>query len=86
MTDSVKVHCVNTGEQKDVPVGSSLEELIGLFGVSSPYLIANAKVNNKTESLAYRVYRPKMIEFVDLSHSSAMRTYVRSLCFTLAKA
>ena len=86
MTDSVKVHCVNTGEQKDVPVGSSLEEPIGLFGVSSPYLIANAKVNNKTESLAYRVYRPKMIEFVDLSHSSAMRTYVRSLCFTLAKA
>lgn len=86
MTDNVKVHCVNTGEQKDVPIGSSLEELIGVFGVTSPYLIANAKVNNKTESLAYRIYRPKMIEFVDLSNSSAMRTYVRSLCFILAKA
>jgi len=86
MTDNVKVHCVNTGEQKDVPIGSSLEELIGVFGVTSPYLIANAKVNNKTESLAYRVYRPKMVEFVDLSNSSAMRTYVRSLCFILAKA
>jgi uridine kinase len=46
---------VNTGEQKDVPIGSSLEELIGVFGVTSPCLIANAKVNNKTESLAYRV-------------------------------
>jgi len=86
MIDHVKVHCLNTGEYKEVPIGSSLEELIPLFGVRSPYLIANAKVNNKTESLAYRVYRPKTIEYVDLSNSSAMRTYVRSLCFILAKA
>jgi uridine kinase len=86
MTDHVKVHCLNTGEYKEVPIGSSLEELIPLFGVRSPYLIANAKVNNKTESLAYRVYRPKTVEYVDLSNSSAMRTYVRSLCFILAKA
>jgi len=86
MRDTVKVHCLNTGEQREVPVGSTLEELIDILGVHSPYLIANAKVNNKTESLAYRVYRPKMIEYVDLSDSSAMRTYVRSLCFILAKA
>ncbi|MBK5194939.1 MAG: nucleoside kinase [Proteiniphilum sp.] len=86
MTDSVIVHCLNTDEQKEVPVGTTLEELIDILGVQSPYLIANAKVNNKTESLAYRVYRPKMIEYVDLSDSSAMRTYVRSLCFILAKA
>ena len=86
MTDSVKVHCLNTDAYKEVPIGSSLEELIDFFGVQSPYLIANAKVNNKTESLAYRIYRPKTIEYVDLSNSSAMRTYVRSLCFILAKA
>jgi len=86
MTDSVKVHCLNTDEYKEVPIDSSLEELIDLFGVHLPYLIVNAKVNNKTESLAYRVYRPKTIEYVDLSNSSAMRTYVRSLCFILAKA
>ena len=86
MTDTVKVHCLNTDEQREVPIGSTLEELISVLGVQSPYLIANAKINNKTESLAYRVYRPKMIEYVDLSDSSAMRTYVRSLCFILAKA
>ncbi len=86
MTDSVKVHCLNTNEYKEIPIGSSLEELIDFFGVQAPYLIANAKVNNKTESLAYRIYRPKTIEYVNLSNSSAMRTYVRSLCFILAKA
>lgn len=86
MTETVRVHCVNTNEYKDIPVGSTLVDLIDLFGVKSQYLIANAKVNNKTESLSYRVYRPKTVEFVDLSNSSAMRTYVRSLCFILAKA
>lgn len=84
--DKVKVKCINTGEEKDVEVGIPLTTLIDIFGVKSPYPITNAKVNNKTESLAYRLYRPKTIEFVDLSNSSAMRTYVRSLCFILAKA
>lgn len=84
--DKVKVKCINTGEEKDVEVGTPLTALIDIFGVKLPYLIANAKINNKTESLAYRIYRPKTIEYVDLSDSSAMRTYVRSLCFILAKA
>ena len=86
MTETVKVHCLNTDEYKDIPIGASLVDLIDLIGVKSNYLIANAKVNNKTESLSYRVYRPKTVEFVNLSNSSAMRTYVRSLCFILAKA
>ena len=86
MTDTVRVHCLNTDLYKEVKIGSTLEELIDVLGVTSPYLITNARVNNKTESLSYRLYRPKTIEFMDLSHTSAMRTYVRSLCFILAKA
>lgn len=86
MDETVKIHCVNTGESKQVGMGSTLEELIDVFGVKKDYLIASAKVNNKTESLCYRVYRPRRVEFVDISNPSAMRTYVRSLCFVLAKA
>ena len=86
MADTVRVTCVNTNSSRDIKIGSTLEELIEVFGVKMPYLIANAKVNNRTESLSYRVYRPKIVEFVDLSNNSAMRTYVRSLCFILAKA
>ena len=86
MTETIRVNCVNTNSSKDVKIGSTLEELIDVFEVKSPYLIANAKVNNRTESLSYRVYRPKIVEFVDLSNNSAMRTYVRSLSFILAKA
>ncbi len=84
--ETVKIYCVNTDSEKEIPMGTSVAEMIDIFGVKKPYLIANAKVNNKTESLAYRVYRPKRVEFVDISNSSAMRTYIRSLCFILAKA
>lgn len=86
MIDTVRVTCVNTNTSKNIKIGSTLEELIDVFEVKSPYLIANAKVNNRTESLNYRVYRPKIVEFVDVTNNSAMRTYVRSLCFILAKA
>lgn len=86
MTDTVKVHCLNTNEQKDIPVGTPLVDLIKEFNIKTPYLITNARVNHKTESLTYKLYRPKKVEFVDISDSSAMRTYVRSLCFILAKA
>ncbi len=86
MTDTVRIHCLNTDEYKDVKVGSTLKELIDVFGVKKPYLIANAKVNNKTESLDYQVFRPRRVEYIDISNSSGMRTYVRSLCFVLAKA
>ena len=86
MIDTVRVTCINTNTSKDIKIGSTLEEPIDVFEVKSPYLIANAKVNNRTESLNYRVYRPKIVEFVDVTNNSAMRTYVRSLCFILAKA
>ncbi len=86
MMDTVQVHCLNTDEYKEVPIGSRLVDLIDLFGVRTLYLIANARVNNKTESLNYQVFRPRQVEFVDISDSSAMRTYIRSCCFILAKA
>src|SRR5690554_6967435 len=86
MIDTVEIHLKNTGQKKHVPVGSSLVDIIKIFDFKMPYLIANAKVNNRTESLAYKVYRPKLVEFVDISNNSGMRTYVRSLCFILAKA
>jgi len=36
MIETVRVTCVNTNTSKDVKIGSSLEELIDLFGVESP--------------------------------------------------
>lgn len=86
MKETVKIFCQNDQLYYDVPVGISLAESLKILKIKKKYLIVNCKVNNKTESLNYRIYQPKHIEFVDVSESSGMRTYVRSLCFLLAKA
>lgn len=54
--------------------------------LNMPYGPVSAKVNNKVEGLNFRVYYHKDVEFLDITNSSGMRTYVRSLCFILVKA
>ena len=51
-----------------------------------PYGPVSAKVNNKVEGLHYRFYNDKDVEFLDVTSSSGMRTYTRSLFFVLVKA
>jgi uridine kinase len=67
-------------------MGTSLWEIYREMEIQLPWMPACAKVNNKTEPLTYTCYKPKDIEFIDVSDPSGMRTYVRSLCFILAKA
>jgi uridine kinase len=86
MDQIVQVFCKNDGQYHYLPIGITLAEAQKLLKIEKPYLIVNCKVNNKTESLDYRLYQPKHIEYVDTGESSGMRTYVRSLCFLLAKA
>jgi len=86
MDQIVQVFCKNDNQYHYLPLGITLAEALKLLKIEKPYLIVNCKVNNKTESLDYRLYQPKHIEYVDISESSGMRTYVRSLCFILARA
>lgn len=83
---SVSIYCVNTKTTKKVRVGSTLGEIYNAFEVNLPYRVISARVNNKSEGLNFRVYRNKDIEFFDVTHPSAMRAYLRSLCFVLSKA
>lgn len=86
MYDTVRIFCKNTNEYKDFTVGVSLIEICKEMNVKTPYMVVSAKVNNKMEGLRFRVFTSKTVEFIDLSNSSGMRTYVRSLCFVLYKA
>ena len=86
MSNKVLVHCKNTDQIIEINEGDSLLQIYGQSGVELPYQVLCARVNNKTEDLDYRVFRPKDIEFIDASHPSGMRTYVRSLCFVFYKA
>lgn len=82
----VVIRCLNTNEYKKFPAGSSLLDIIKGCDVKTKYPIMAAKVNNKVESLTYRVYGNKTVDFITLDVPSGMRTYVRSLCFVMAKA
>ncbi len=82
----IKIFCINTSSHHEIKVGSSLKEIYLQLGIELPHLCTGAKVNNRTEGLSYLVFRPKDIEFIDISSSPGMRIYVRSLCFILGMA
>ena len=86
MKNEVRVYCKNTKTFHCVPVGTSLIEIAELIDLKLPYKLIAARVNNKTEGLRFRVYNAKDVEFIDISSSSGMRCYTRSLCFILYKA
>ena len=82
----LQIYCKNLNKSKSFPIGISLLDIYSGFGLDMPFGPVSAKVNNKVESLTFRLYNNKDVEFQNICCSSGMRTYVRSLCFILCKA
>lgn len=82
----IQIRCINNGSSKFFEPGVSLSEVYDAFSLNMPYGVVSARVNNKVEGLAFKVYNPKDVEFLDITSDSGMRTYVRSLFFVLTKA
>ncbi|NDV63753.1 nucleoside kinase [Bacteroides sp. 224] len=86
MEQGLQIYCKNNNKYKNFPPGSTLLDIYSGFNLNLPYQVVSAKVNNRAEGLTFRVYHNKDIEFLDITCSSGMRTYVRSICFVLYKA
>jgi len=86
MLEKIQIYCKNNSKYQDFEAGVSLLEIYKAMNVELPNPLAGVKVNNKSQSLTYRCYGPKDVEFIDMSDLSGMRSYVRSLCFVLSKA
>ena len=86
MEKTLTLRCKNNGQELTVPAGSNLEEAYRLSGLTMQHGPVVARVNNKVEGMHYRVYNSKDVEFLDISSSSGLRTYTRSLFFVLCKA
>ena len=82
----IRIYCINNGETKEFVPGISLQEVYESFGLDMPHGAVSARVNNKVEGLAFKVYNHKDVEFIDITSDSGMRTYVRTLFFILSKA
>ena len=85
-SQSIQIRCKNNKKTIKIPLGSTLLEAYKQLNLAMPYGPVSAKVNNKVEGLHYRFYNNKDVEFLDVTSSSGMRTYTRSLFFVLVKA
>lgn len=86
MGKTVTIYCKNTRSYHDFSLGTSLIEIYRSLNIQLKYQVVAARVNYKVEDLNFLIYKPKDIEFIDLSTSSGMRVYVRTLTMVVAKA
>ncbi|MBR6757951.1 MAG: nucleoside kinase [Bacteroidaceae bacterium] len=86
MEKTIKVYCHNTHSYLNVDGGEKLISIIKRLDIKNEYRHLTARVNNKSESLDFRVYNACDIEFVNICDPSGRRVYERSLCFILYKA
>ena len=85
MEKKVNIRCLNNCTTVSVPIGSTLLDIYKALDLNMPYEVTSAKVNNRVEGLHYTVYHNKDVEFLDITHPSGQRTYLRSLLFVLHK-
>jgi uridine kinase len=86
MENSVTIFCKNTKAFHNFPAGTTLLEIHKLLNIKLKYPVVAARVNYKVEDLSFPIFKPKDVEFIDISISAGMRVYVRSLCMVLGKA
>lgn len=82
----IEVIIENSGERRMVEEGIVLSDLAKEVVHGCRYPVLCALVNNKITMLSYRVFTPKSIRFIDITHRQGYRIYVTSLCFLLYKA
>lgn len=86
MEKQITIYCKNTKSYHNYPIGTSLLEIYNDLKIDLKFPAVAARVNYKVEDLNFLVYKPKDIEFIDITIPSGMRVYVRTLSMVLAKA
>ncbi len=81
---SLNIFCVNTGSYVPVEGGESLLDIASRTGLGFEPIVA--RVNNKNEPLCFQVFRPRLVEFLPVTHPAGERAYIRSLCMVLYRA
>ena len=82
----VTIYCKNTRAYYDIDCGTSLMQLYEMIQPQLRYRVVAARVNYKLQNLNFLVYKPKDIEFLDISCPAGMRCYVRTLSMVEFKA
>ena len=86
MKQVIQIRCKNNKKSQKVEIGSTLFDIFSAFDLKMTHGPVSARVNNKVEGMHYRVYNSKDVEFLDMTSSSGLRAYTRTLFFVLCKA
>lgn len=86
MKNPIKIYVQNLNRYIEVEGASTLSEIYASIASEIGFVPINARVNNKSEDLNFRVYHPKTVEFMPITSATGRRTYVRSLCMMLYHA
>ncbi len=73
-------------EEIYVKEGTAVEEIYRQYAASLPYIVTAAKINNKIESLEYRIHKECRVEFLDMRNQAANLIYQNSLILIYLKA
>jgi len=82
----LNIYCKNNNHNKKYELGTSLKEIAKDMKIKLNSPTIAAYVNNELKELSYEIYRPKLVEFIDISNADGMRLYIRSLSFVLFSA
>lgn len=80
------IFCTNTQKDIDFQYGKSLSDFIKEENISLDNNILGALVNNKVRSLSYKIHKPSVVTFFDITSSYGHEMYFRSVYFILFKA
>ena len=86
MSKKIKITCLNINYVKNYQPGTTLFEIAEDLNIKLENRILGARVNNTLTELDYQIFRPKIIEFIDITNIDGYKMYQRSLSFVLVKA
>ncbi|WP_320052167.1 nucleoside kinase [uncultured Acetobacteroides sp.] len=86
MSNRIEIVVDNIGNKAHVEPGMSLSDIAKSQNIMLKHPILGAFVNNKIKELSYKIYSPKTVRFIDITHQAGRRMYERSLFFVLNKA
>lgn len=89
--NEIEIVIENFNERRFVEHGTTLAEIVNqsksrLMELTGGRPILGAMVNNRLQTLQYRIYNPRTVEFFDISHRQGKRLFQHSLGFMCYKA
>ncbi len=82
----ITIFCKNNNAKKKIRDGYTLKEIAAMEKIELTFPILGALVNNKVRDITYKVYKPSVISFFDITSPYGHAMYKRSAYFLFFKA